>query len=182
MQKCLAKVIVCQFTENNTWGVIFGASPQKRESTDGGETDPGGASPPEAGKHRWRGDKSGRSVTPEAGKYRWRGDKSGRNVTPEAGKYRWRGDKSGRSVTPRSGKIWAPENTIDLRVRREHIPCDVWERKGFRQTAEGSRDGQYAVDLMPFFSSCILNQQDQGDIMLSGSEDHSQGKPDFRQS
>ena len=28
--------------------------------------------------------------------------------------------------------FWIPEETLDLRVRRDHVPYDVWERQGFR--------------------------------------------------
>jgi phage terminase large subunit-like protein len=30
--------------------------------------------------------------------------------------------------------FWLPEETLDLRVRRDHVPYDVWEREGFIQT------------------------------------------------
>ena len=34
--------------------------------------------------------------------------------------------------------FWIPEETISLRVRRDHVPYDVWERQGFLQTTEGN--------------------------------------------
>lgn len=34
--------------------------------------------------------------------------------------------------------FWIPEETIDLRVKRDHVPYDVWERQGFLQTTEGN--------------------------------------------
>ena len=34
--------------------------------------------------------------------------------------------------------FWIPEDTLDLRVRRDHVPYDVWERKGYLQTTEGN--------------------------------------------
>nr|DAK80603.1 MAG TPA: Terminase large subunit [Caudoviricetes sp.] len=34
--------------------------------------------------------------------------------------------------------FWVPEDTLDLRVRRDHVPYDVWERQGFLQTTEGN--------------------------------------------
>ncbi|MEG0944649.1 MAG: terminase TerL endonuclease subunit [Angelakisella sp.] len=34
--------------------------------------------------------------------------------------------------------FWIPEETIDLRVKRDHVPYDVWERQGFVQTTEGN--------------------------------------------
>ena len=34
--------------------------------------------------------------------------------------------------------FWIPEENIDLRVRRDHVPYDVWERHGFLQTTEGN--------------------------------------------
>ena len=34
--------------------------------------------------------------------------------------------------------FWIPEETLDLRVRRDHVPCDVWERQGFLKTTEGN--------------------------------------------
>ena len=29
-------------------------------------------------------------------------------------------------------------DTLDLRVRRDHVPYDVWKRKGYLQTTEGN--------------------------------------------
>lgn len=34
--------------------------------------------------------------------------------------------------------FWVPEDTLDLRVRRDHVPYDVWERKGYLQITEGN--------------------------------------------
>ena len=34
--------------------------------------------------------------------------------------------------------FWIPEETLDLRVRRDHVPYDVWERQGYLQTTEGN--------------------------------------------
>lgn len=34
--------------------------------------------------------------------------------------------------------FWLPEETLDLRVKRDHVPYDVWERQGFVQTTEGN--------------------------------------------
>lgn len=34
--------------------------------------------------------------------------------------------------------FWLPEETIDLRVRRDHVPYDVWKRQGFFETTEGN--------------------------------------------
>ena len=34
--------------------------------------------------------------------------------------------------------FWIPEDTLDLRVRRDHVPYDIWERQGFLQTTEGN--------------------------------------------
>ncbi len=34
--------------------------------------------------------------------------------------------------------FWVPEETLDLRVRRDHVPYDVWERQGFIRTTEGN--------------------------------------------
>lgn len=34
--------------------------------------------------------------------------------------------------------FWIPEDTIDLRVKRDHVPYDVWERQGYLQTTEGN--------------------------------------------
>lgn len=33
---------------------------------------------------------------------------------------------------------WIPEETLDLRVRRDHVPYDVWEKQGFIKTTEGN--------------------------------------------
>lgn len=34
--------------------------------------------------------------------------------------------------------FWLPEETLDLRVKRDHVPYDIWERQGFIQTTEGN--------------------------------------------
>ena len=34
--------------------------------------------------------------------------------------------------------FWVPEDTLDLRVRRDHVPYDTWEKQGFIQTTEGN--------------------------------------------
>ncbi len=34
--------------------------------------------------------------------------------------------------------FWIPEENLELRVRRDHVPYDVWERQGFLQTTEGN--------------------------------------------
>ena len=34
--------------------------------------------------------------------------------------------------------FWIPEETVDLRVRRDHVPYDVWEKQGYLQTTEGN--------------------------------------------
>ncbi len=33
---------------------------------------------------------------------------------------------------------WLPEETLDLRVRRDHVPYDVWEKQGYIITTEGN--------------------------------------------
>ncbi len=34
--------------------------------------------------------------------------------------------------------FWLPEETLDLRVRRDHVPYDVWEKQAFIMTTEGN--------------------------------------------
>ena len=34
--------------------------------------------------------------------------------------------------------FWIPEDTLDLRVKRDHVPYDIWERQGYLQTTEGN--------------------------------------------
>lgn len=34
--------------------------------------------------------------------------------------------------------FWIPEETLDLRVRRDHVPYDVWKKQGFLKTTEGN--------------------------------------------
>ena len=34
--------------------------------------------------------------------------------------------------------FWLPEDTLPLRVRRDHVPYDVWERQGYLLTTEGN--------------------------------------------
>ena len=34
--------------------------------------------------------------------------------------------------------FWIPEETLELRVRRDHVPYDVWKRQGYLQTTEGN--------------------------------------------
>jgi len=34
--------------------------------------------------------------------------------------------------------FWLPEDTLELRVKRDHVNYDVWQRQGFLQTTEGN--------------------------------------------
>ena len=34
--------------------------------------------------------------------------------------------------------FWIPEDNIDQRVRRDHVPYDIWEQQGYIQTTEGN--------------------------------------------
>ena len=34
--------------------------------------------------------------------------------------------------------FWIPEENVSLRVKRDHVPYDVWQRQGFLQTTEGN--------------------------------------------
>jgi phage terminase large subunit-like protein len=34
--------------------------------------------------------------------------------------------------------FWIPKDTIEVRVRRDHVPYDVWEKQGFIKTTEGN--------------------------------------------
>ena len=34
--------------------------------------------------------------------------------------------------------FWLPEDTLPLRVRRDHVPYDIWERQGYLLTTEGN--------------------------------------------
>lgn len=34
--------------------------------------------------------------------------------------------------------FWVPEDTLELRVRRDHVPYDVWEKQGYVKTTEGN--------------------------------------------
>lgn len=34
--------------------------------------------------------------------------------------------------------FWVPEDTLELRVMRDHVPYDVWEKQGFLNTTEGN--------------------------------------------
>lgn len=34
--------------------------------------------------------------------------------------------------------FWIPEETMELRVKRDHVPYDIWQRQGFLETTEGN--------------------------------------------
>lgn len=34
--------------------------------------------------------------------------------------------------------FWIPEDNVDLRVRRDHVPYDLWEKQGYLETTEGN--------------------------------------------
>lgn len=34
--------------------------------------------------------------------------------------------------------FWIPEDTLDLRVKRDHVPYDLWEKQGWLKTTEGN--------------------------------------------
>ena len=46
------------------------------------------------------------------------------------------GDEDGRYII--LPYFWVPEDTLDLRVRRDHVPYDLWERQGVLMTTEGN--------------------------------------------
>lgn len=35
-------------------------------------------------------------------------------------------------------RLWLPEDTLDLRVARDHVPYDLWHKQGFLETTEGN--------------------------------------------
>ncbi len=34
--------------------------------------------------------------------------------------------------------FWIPEETLELRIRRDHVPYDLWEKQGYLKTTEGN--------------------------------------------
>lgn len=44
-------------------------------------------------------------------------------------------DSEGFTLLP---YFWIPEDNVDLRVRRDHVPYDIWKQQGFLQTTEGN--------------------------------------------
>lgn len=34
--------------------------------------------------------------------------------------------------------FWVPEDTLELRVKRDHVPYDLWHRQGYLETTEGN--------------------------------------------
>lgn len=34
--------------------------------------------------------------------------------------------------------LWLPEDTLDLRAARDHVPYDLWHRQGYLETTEGN--------------------------------------------
>ncbi len=34
--------------------------------------------------------------------------------------------------------FWIPEDTLDMRVRKDHVPYDLWEKQGYIKTTEGN--------------------------------------------
>lgn len=34
--------------------------------------------------------------------------------------------------------FWIPEDNLGLRVWRDHVPYDIWYKKGFLETTEGN--------------------------------------------
>jgi len=34
--------------------------------------------------------------------------------------------------------FWVPEETLDIRVKHDHVPYDLWQRQGYIQTTEGN--------------------------------------------
>lgn len=62
------------------------------------------------------------------------------NFTLVAGYY-YTGDGKNYSVRSTPSPLpyfWIPEENMELRVRRDHVPYDVWERQGYLQTTEGN--------------------------------------------
>jgi phage terminase large subunit-like protein len=63
--------------------------------------------------------------------------------------------------------FWIPEENIDQRVRRDHVPYDVWERQGFLYTTEGN------VVHYGFIETFIEEYNDQEYVWLSAFAGHS---------
>ncbi len=61
---------------------------------------------------------------------------SGLLSCPEVGKMPRKPDVPCRY--PGCSRLVPAGETLDLRVRRDHVPYDVWERQGFLQTTEGN--------------------------------------------
>ena len=34
--------------------------------------------------------------------------------------------------------FWIPEENMDLRIKKDHVPYDIWHKQGFLQTTEGN--------------------------------------------
>lgn len=49
---------------------------------------------------------------------------------------RWRTNETEKYIV--IPHFWFPRETLDLRVRRDHVPYDVWERMGLFHVTEGN--------------------------------------------
>lgn len=56
-----------------------------------------------------------------------------------------KGNDSEKLILP---YFWVPEETLDLRVKRDHVPYDLWERQGFLETTEGNVI-HYGYEMLP---------------------------------
>lgn len=44
-------------------------------------------------------------------------------------------ESEGYTILPR---FWIPEDNVNLRVRRDHVPYDIWKQQGYLETTEGN--------------------------------------------
>lgn len=49
--------------------------------------------------------------------------------------------------------FWIPDDNIELRVNRDHVPYDIWQRQGYLETTEGN------VVLVNALNPCVMRQK-----------------------
>jgi phage terminase large subunit-like protein len=54
--------------------------------------------------------------------------------------------------------FWIPEDTLELRVRRDHVPYDIWERQGFLQTTLYNENSDIVDEIVSKYSLPSVNE------------------------
>ena len=75
--------------------------------------------------------------------------------------------------------FWLPSETLELRVRRDKVPYDVWEKQGLFHITDLQGDGFTTVPIAMNFKDMSPGMKELYKLLLEGKMIHS-GNPLYR--